>query len=98
VAANGMVWQITEPLEPVLIITKALATQSKAGAGGARKALVCLGEQELLTVMPEVPTLRFFVCLNVCVGVRVRAAVGVSVSVSASVCVCVSVCVRACVQ
>ena len=82
-----------------MIITKALATQSKAGAGGARKALVCLGEQELLTVMPEVPTLRFFVCLNVCVGVRVRvrAAVGVSVSVSASVCVCVSVCVRACV-
>ena len=95
-----MVWQITEPLEPVLIITKALATQSKAGAGGARKALVCLGEQELLTVMPEVTTLRFFVCLNVCVRVRVRvrAAVGVSVSVSASVFVCVSVCVRPCVQ
>jgi hypothetical protein len=46
--------QITEPLEPVLIITK--PDDKKKGGGGGRQNLICLPESELTTVMPEVPS------------------------------------------
>ena len=45
--------QITEPLEPVLIITK--PDESKKGS--KQQALICLPEDELTTVMPEVEKL-----------------------------------------
>jgi len=49
---NGVEYLITEPLEPVLIITKADTT--KKSSGTARQSLVCLPEDELISVMPEV--------------------------------------------
>ena len=49
--------QITEPLEPVLIITK--PDESKKTAPSSRQALSCLSEEELISVMPEVCELRW---------------------------------------
>jgi len=50
---NGVEYLITEPLEPVLIITK----PDESTKGSSRQRLVCLPEDELITVMPEVEKL-----------------------------------------
>lgn len=52
---NGVEYLITEPLEPVLIITK--PDDKNKGGGGGRQNLICLPESELTTVMPEVEKL-----------------------------------------
>jgi len=50
---NGVEYLITEPLEPVLIITK----PDKSTEGSGRQSLTCLPEDELLSVMPQVEKL-----------------------------------------
>ena len=53
---NGVEYLITEPLEPVLIITKE-DTATAAKTGSDRQALMCLPESELIGVMPQVEKL-----------------------------------------